>query len=159
MTTDGEPHGAVKLILGDRVLGVDHVGICVAEMDESTALWSELTGVAVAHREAVTSQRTETAFLDFPDGRAAVELISPLAGNEGLTRFLSKRGPGLHHVAFAVRDLAGALARLEAAGIPLIDRAPRPGARGHQVAFLHPRAAAGTLVELVERPTDARSSG
>ena len=145
MTTDAEP------ILGDLVLGIDHLGICVDAMDEAAALWSELLGPAIAHRECVASQLTEAAFVDLPDGGATVELVSPLAGNEGLARFLAKRGPGLHHVAFAVRDLSDALTRLARRGVPLIDREPRPGARGHAVAFLHPRATGGTLVELVER--------
>ena len=138
-------------LLAGLVLGIDHVGVCVAELDESAALWSELLGLAVAHRECVDPQRTEAAFLDPPGGGATVELVAPMAGNQGLEKFLARRGAGLHHVAFAVSDLDAALARLTAAGVPLIDTAPRPGARGHRVAFLHPKAMGGTLVELVQR--------
>ena len=80
-----------------------------------------------------------------------MELVAPMTGNLGLEKFLAKRGAGLHHLAFAVTDIRLALERLIAAGIPLIDREPRMGARGHEVAFLHPKAAGGTLVELVQR--------
>jgi methylmalonyl-CoA/ethylmalonyl-CoA epimerase len=139
------------MLLSDLVVGIDHIGICVGAMDASAKLWAELLGVPVAHRECVDPQKTEAAFLDFAGEPATVELVAPMAGNAGLQRFLDKRGDGLHHLAFAVRDLAEALRRLEAAGVALLDREPRPGARGHRVAFLHPKAMNGTLVELVER--------
>jgi methylmalonyl-CoA/ethylmalonyl-CoA epimerase len=138
-------------LLQGLVLGIDHVGVCVEKMDGAAALWSELLGLAIAHRECVAPQKTEAAFVDLPDGAATVELVSPMTGHVGLMKFLEKRGDGLHHLAFAVRDLRQALDRLAAAGVSLIDREPRPGARGHQVAFLHPKAMNGTLVELVER--------
>ena len=138
-------------LLAGLVLGVDHVGVCVPAMDEAGALWSELLGLPIAHREAVQVQKTDAAFLDLPAGGASVELVCPMPGNAGLDKFLQKRGAGLHHVAFAVKDIREALRRLSDAGVELIDRAPRAGARGHEVAFLHPRAAGGTLVELVQR--------
>ena len=138
-------------ILAGLVVGIDHVGVCVPAMDDAGALWSSLLGLPVAHREPVLVQKTEASFLDMPGGGASVELICPLPGNVGLEKFLQKRGAGLHHVAFAVKDIREALRRLSEAGVELIDRAPRPGARGHEVAFLHPRAAGGTLVELVQR--------
>ncbi len=155
--------------LSGLVVGIDHIGVCVGELDAAAELWAQLLGAPVAHRECVDAQRTEAAFLEFggPAGLrsaggeaersplkvepATVELVAPMAGNVGLAKFLAKRGDGLHHVAFAVRDLKLALARLAEAGVALIDREPRPGARGHLVAFLHPKAMNGTLVELVER--------
>ncbi len=137
-------------MLKDLVVGIDHVGICVGGMDASAKLWAELLGVPIAHRECVDPQLTEAAFLDFAEP-TTVELVAPMAGNVGLQRFLEKRGDGLHHVAFAVTNIREALSRLAAAGVQLIDKAPRPGARGHLVAFLHPKAMNGTLVELVER--------
>lgn len=140
-----------RRLLEGLLLGIDHVGIAVASMDAAAPLWSELCGLAIAHRECVDPQRTEAAFLDAPDGGGTVELVSPMPGNEALARFLARRGEGLHHLAFAVRDLREALARLKAAAVPLVDREPRPGARGHAVAFLHPKATNGTLVEMVER--------
>ena len=84
-----------------------------------------------------------------PVGETSVELISP-RGNGGLARFLDKRGPGLHHVAIEVEGIESAIALLESLGVPMIDRAPRRGARGHKVAFVHPKATGGVLVELVE---------
>ncbi len=136
--------------LAGLVLGIDHIGVCVGEIDGAARLWADLVGGAVAHRECVDPQRTEAAFFDFHQG-ASVELVAPMAGNAGLVKFLEKRGAGLHHLAFAVTDIRAALARLSQAGVALIDQTPRPGARGHLVAFLHPKATDGTLVELVER--------
>ncbi len=139
------------MLLKDLIVGIDHIGVCVGAMDDSAKLWAELLGVPIAHRECVDVQKTEAAFLDFAGEASTVELVAPMAGNVGLQRFLEKRGDGLHHLAFAVTDIRLALRRLADAGVPLIDRAPRPGARGHLVAFLHPKAMGGTLVELVER--------
>lgn len=139
------------MLLRDLVIGIDHVGVCVSALDDSARLWAELLGVPIAHRECVDPQKTEAAFLDFAASDATVELVAPMAGNVGLERFLQKRGNGLHHLAFAVTDIRQALQRLDGAGVALIDREPRPGARGHLVAFLHPKATNGTLVELVER--------
>jgi methylmalonyl-CoA/ethylmalonyl-CoA epimerase len=136
------------------VIGIDHVGVCVDDMDAAAAAWTGLLGLVLAHRECVGAQHTEAGFVDLPTtgaGGATLELVAPMAGNHGLARFLAKRGSGLHHLAFAVTDVRAALSRLAEAGVALIDREPRPGARGHLVAFLHPRAMNGTLVELVER--------
>lgn len=141
-------------LLAGLVLGIDHVAVCVSDLDEGARVWTDLLGLPLAHREDVVAQKTTAAFVDDPNGvtrGASLELISPMAGNDGLTKFLDKRGQGLHHVAIAVTDLLEALRRLDAAGVPLIDKTPRPGARGHMVAFLHPKATGGTLVELVQR--------
>jgi methylmalonyl-CoA/ethylmalonyl-CoA epimerase len=121
-------------------------------MDASIALFEVLFGRRVSHREKVASQKVDAAFFDFPNG-ASLELISPeasLGGNSGLEKFLEKRGDALHHLALRVRDIDGVLDALAARGVPLIDRVSRPGARGHKVAFLHPKAMGGTLLELVE---------
>jgi methylmalonyl-CoA/ethylmalonyl-CoA epimerase len=126
---------------------IDHVAVCVADIDQAAALWEKTFGLAVKEREVVASQKTEAALL--PIGEGNVELISP-RGNDGLARFLEKRGPGLHHVAVEVEGIESALAFLKALGVPLIDEAPRKGARGHKVAFVHPKATGGVLVELVE---------
>jgi methylmalonyl-CoA/ethylmalonyl-CoA epimerase len=148
-----------------RIKGIDHVAVCVTDIDDALAKWRSALGVDVRTREVVASQRTEAALLPLGDGRGGdVELISParpesgMAPNEGLSKFLEKRGPGLHHIAVEVEGIEEALAMLKAAGIPLIDEAPRLGARGHKVAFLHPRATGGVLVELVE-PIHAPSAG
>ncbi len=127
---------------------LDHTAICVKDMQASIRLIEDILGQKVAHEEYVDAQKVEAAFFDFPNG-ASLELVCP-RGNPGLDKFLEKRGDALHHLALRVKDIDGVLARLEARGVPLIDKVGRPGARGHRVAFLHPRAFGGTLLELVE---------
>jgi methylmalonyl-CoA mutase C-terminal domain/subunit len=127
---------------------LDHSAICVKDIDASIALIEELLGQKVAHREYVDAQKVDAAFFDFPNG-ASLELVAP-RGNAGLEKFLDKRGDALHHLALRVKDIDGVLQRLAARGVPLIDETGRPGARGHRVAFLHPKAFGGTLLELVE---------
>jgi methylmalonyl-CoA/ethylmalonyl-CoA epimerase len=139
-----------------KITRIDHVGICVGDMDKAIPLWLKLlTGLSQGSREVVAVQKTEAAFLDSSTtsaGGAAVELIAPTPGNDGLDKFLerNKGKAGLHHLAFAVDDLAAALRELDALGIPLIDKVPRAGARGHMVGFLHPKATDGVLIELVQ---------
>ena len=137
-----------------KITRIDHVGICVGNMDAAIPLWLKLlTGLSAGSREYVAAQKTEAAFLDCTaSGSAAVELIAPGESNEGLERFLERsRGKsGLHHLCFAVDDLEAALRELDALGVPLIDKVPRAGARGHMVAFLHPKATDGVLIELVQ---------
>ncbi len=130
-----------------KVKKIDHVAICVADIDTAAAKYKEVLGLEGRERELVVSQKTEAMLL--PIGESNIELISP-RGNDGLTKFLEKRGPGLHHVAVEVEGLEEALVFLKALGVPLIDETPRKGARGHKVAFLHPKATAGVLIELVE---------
>jgi len=127
---------------------LDHTAICVKDMKASIALIEDILGQRVAHEEHVAAQKVDAAFFDFPNG-ASLELVAP-RGNAGLEKFLEKRGDGLHHLALRVKDIDGVLRRLEARGVPLIDKVGRPGARGHRVAFLHPKAFGGTHLELVE---------
>lgn len=130
-----------------KIKRIDHVAVAVDDVDAAIARWREVLGVEPREREVVASQKTEAVLL--PIGDSNVELISP-KGNEGLRKFLDKRGPGLHHVAIEVEGIEAALAALAALGVPLVDATPRLGARGHKVAFLHPKATGGVLVELVE---------
>jgi methylmalonyl-CoA/ethylmalonyl-CoA epimerase len=139
-----------------KVKRIDHVAIAVADRDSAARDLAGLFGLDVGAREHVAGQKTDVAFLaaggadatsDTTSDAAWLELCAP-AGNESLERFLAKRGPGLHHVCFEVDDLPAALASLKAAGVRLIDEAPRRGARGHWVAFLHPAATGGVLFEL-----------
>ena len=130
-----------------KIKRIDHVAIAVENIDESLAKFSQAFGLAAREREVVESQRTEAALL--PVGESNIELIEP-KGNDGLRRFLDKRGPGLHHIAIEVEGIEAALALLKSAGVPLIDETPRAGARGHKVAFVHPKATGGVLIELVE---------
>ena len=141
-----------------KVKRIDHVAIAVADRDASARQLEGLFGLATGAREHVAGQKTDVAFLNAGgDDAASLELCAP-AGNESLQRFIDKRGPGLHHVCFEVDDLPAALASLKAAGVRLIDEAPRRGARGHWVAFLHPAATGGVLFELcaaAHEPGDA----
>ena len=136
-----------------KIKRIDHVAIAVHDVDEALAKWQAF-GLAATTREVVESQKTEAVLL--PIGESNVELISP-KGNDGLAKFLDKRGPGIHHIAIEVEGIEQALALLKGLGVPLIDEAPRAGARGHKVAFIHPKATGGVLVELVE--PDAHPAG
>jgi methylmalonyl-CoA/ethylmalonyl-CoA epimerase len=130
-----------------KVKRIDHVAIATGDIDGTADKLRTLFGLLVKEREVVETQKTEAALL--PLGESNLELIKP-AGNEGLARFLDKRGPGIHHIALEVEGIEEGLALLKSLGVPLIDEAPRPGARGHKVAFIHPKATGGILVELVE---------
>ena len=123
---------------------IDHVGIAVPDLPAARALWDALTGQQ-PETEEVAGQKVRAA--TYPCG---IELIEPLAPDSPVSRFLERRGSGIHHVTIEVADLAGHLARLDAAGVPLVHREPVTGAGGHKVAFLHPKAAGGVLVELKE---------
>ena len=127
---------------------LDHTAICVRDIKATIALIEDILGQKVAHEEYVDAQKVDAAFFDFPNG-ASLELVAP-RGNAGLDKFLEKRGDALHHLALRVSDIDEVLEKLAARGVPLIDKKGRPGARGHRVAFLHPRAFGGTLLELVE---------
>jgi methylmalonyl-CoA/ethylmalonyl-CoA epimerase len=130
-----------------RIKKIDHVAIAVNDLDTAIARFRDVLGVDVKVRETVETQKTEAALL--PIGESNIELIKP-AGNTGLEKYLEKRGPGIHHICVQVEGIEEALKILKAAGVPLIDEVPRPGARGHKVAFLHPKALGGVLVELEE---------
>jgi methylmalonyl-CoA/ethylmalonyl-CoA epimerase len=136
-----------------RIKRIDHVAICVEDVDVAKAAWKKALGLEGAVREVVASQKTDAMLIPVGEGETALELIAP-KGNEGLEKFLAKRGPGLHHVAIEVEGIESALAFLTTLGVRLVDETPRIGARGHKVAFLHPSATGGVLVELVE-PHDA----
>ncbi len=147
----GKPWTAPSLHVAQapRFGALDHVAICVRDMDAACGMYERLLKNPVAHREYVDAQKTHAAFFDLPGG-VALELVSPGEGNVGLERFLEKRGDALHHLCFRADAIGDALSSLRASGVPLIDNAARPGARGHCVAFLHPKAAGGVLIELLE---------
>ena len=126
---------------------IDHIGVVVSDLESAIALHTGTYGMPLVHRETIAEQGVEAALLDV--GESHVELITPLDPDSSVGRFLAKRGPGLHHVAYAVADVAAALAQLKQQGLRLIDETPRIGIRGSQVAFLHPKTAGGVLTELV----------
>ena len=128
-------------------LGIHHIGVAVEDLDRAIETYEQLFGATVEHRAVVVDQGVEAASLRVGDGR--VELLLALGPDTPVGRFMAKRGPGMHHVAFTVGDLAGELARLQADGVELIDTSPREGLFGLQVAFVHPQATGGVLAELV----------
>ncbi|MFO7892996.1 MAG: methylmalonyl-CoA epimerase [Longimicrobiales bacterium] len=129
-------------------LPLDHVAIAVESIDSVLPVLQAVTGAGSSRRERVDAQGVALVFLGSGDGK--LELLEPLAPDTAVGRFLQKRGPGLHHIAYRVPDIDAALAGLADQGFELIDREARPGARGHRVAFLHPRSTGGVLIELVE---------
>jgi len=127
--------------------GIHHVGIAVDDLDAAIARWASLFGATVEHRERVEDQGVEAASLRV--GESRIELLRPLGPDTPVGRFLAKRGPGMHHVAFEVDDVGAELVRLRAEGAQLIDDEPRRGLFGLQVAFVHPEATGGVLAEFV----------
>jgi methylmalonyl-CoA/ethylmalonyl-CoA epimerase len=127
---------------------IDHIGVAVATLEEGLELYQEQLGLTVEHREIVPEQGVEAVLIEVGEGH--VELLVPLAPDTPVGKFLENRGPGLHHVAYQVRDCAAELDRLRGRGIRLIDEVPRIGIRGSRVAFLHPKSTGGVLTEIVE---------
>ncbi|MBI4730425.1 MAG: methylmalonyl-CoA epimerase [Acidobacteria bacterium] len=127
---------------------IDHVGIAALDLDGAVAFYARAFGVAPSFREVVEEQGVEEAMIRV--GESWIQLLGARGPDTPVGRFLSSRGPGLHHVGYAVGDIEAALARLKAEGVPLIDERPRRGSRGSLVAFAHPKGAGGVLVELVQ---------
>lgn len=129
---------------------IDHIGVATDDLDGAIALYEGTMGMPVAHRETVESQGVEAVLLDVGEGH--VELLCPLGPDTPVGKYLEKKGPGLHHVAYAVDDIESVLGKLEEAGIEMIDSEPRVGIRGSRVAFVHPKSTGGVLTEIVEPP-------
>ena len=136
---------------------IDHVGLAVTDLEEAIDLHVNVYGLALVHRETVAEQGVEAALLDV--GENHIELLAPLHDETPVGRFLAKRGPGLHHVAYQVEDIEATLRTLRDAGLRLIDESPRTGIRRSQVAFLHPSASGGVLTEIVQPAEVATSDG
>ncbi len=132
-----------------EILKIDHLGIAVPSIDGGNAFWSDILGLKMEGKETVESQKVTTAFL--PVGESEVELLESTADDGPIAKFIEKKGAGFQHVAFRVANIEEALAELKEKGIRLIDETPRPGAGGAKIAFLHPKATGGVLVELCQR--------
>jgi methylmalonyl-CoA epimerase len=128
---------------------IHHLGVAVDDLDAAVDTYTRLFGAELEHRDTVADQGVEAASMRVGDGR--VELLSALGPDTPVGKFLAKRGPGMHHVAFEVDDVGAELDRLAADGTELIDERPRPGLFGLEVAFVHPDATGGVLAELVSR--------
>ncbi|MDA8426207.1 MAG: methylmalonyl-CoA epimerase [Treponema sp.] len=132
-----------------KVLKIDHVGVAVENLEETLAIYTGILGLELHGTEVVEDQRVKTAFL--PVGEAEIELLASTDPEGPIGKFVAAKGQGVQHLAFRVADLDAALAELKAKGVRLIDEKPRYGAGGARIAFLHPKATNGVLVELCER--------
>jgi methylmalonyl-CoA/ethylmalonyl-CoA epimerase len=133
-----------------RLDRIDHIGVAVEDLGAALELYRGPLGLPEVHRETVAEQGVEAVLLDVGEGH--VELLAALDPDTPVGRFLAKRGPGLHHVAYQVTDIEGALRDAREAGLRLLDEEPRSGIRGTRVAFLHPAATGGVLTEIVQPP-------
>lgn len=144
--------------MGNGVLeNLYHVAIAVRNIDEVEKLYETALGLRVEHREVVEDQGVRTSMLVPEKGGTALELLEPLSGESPISKFLDKRGEGIHHICFLVDDIEAALDRLKRDGVKLIDESPRPGAYHSRVAFIHPKAMNGVLIELAEIDKDVSS--
>ena len=127
---------------------IDHIGVAVTDLDAAIALYEQTYAMELVHRETVTEQGVEAVLLDV--GENHVELLAPLGDDTPVGKFLAKKGPGIHHVAYQVTDIEATLEALKGAGMRLIDEMPRIGIRGSRVAFVHPASSGSVLTEIVE---------
>jgi methylmalonyl-CoA/ethylmalonyl-CoA epimerase len=127
---------------------IDHIGVAVEDLDASLALYERDYAMTLVHRETVTQQGVEAVLLDV--GENHIELLAPTGPDTPVGKFLAKKGPGMHHVAYQVDDIESTLASLKESGLRLIDETPRTGIRNSRVAFLHPSTAGGLLTEIVQ---------
>ena len=132
-----------------KILKIDHLGIAVKSIENGKNFWSDVLGLEFAGSETVAAQKVTTAFL--PVGESEVELLESTSDDGPVAKYIEKKGEGIQHVAFRVENIEEALAELKAKGIRLIDEIPRIGAGGAKIAFLHPKATSGVLVELCQR--------
>jgi methylmalonyl-CoA/ethylmalonyl-CoA epimerase len=132
-----------------KILKIDHLGIAVSSIDEKKSFWMDAMGLEMEGTETVEAQKVTTAFL--PVGESEIELLESTSEDGPIAKYIAKKGEGIQHVAFRVENIEDALAELKEKGIQLIDQTPRKGAGGAKIAFLHPKATSGVLVELCER--------
>jgi methylmalonyl-CoA/ethylmalonyl-CoA epimerase len=135
---------------------IEHIGIATPKIEDALAFWRDALGLEVVHTEEVAEQGVRVAML--PVGEPRIELLEPTHAGSPVAKFLEKRGAGIHHVAVRVADIRATLARLKASGARLIDEEPRVGAENCLIAFVHPSATGGVLLELVEHAKDDHAS-
>jgi len=139
--------------LAPVVRGLHHVAIAVESLAESRKAYEQAFGLSASPVEYVEDQKVNVLVLYA--GAQRIELVEPASPESPISNFLAKRGGGIHHLAWKVDDVAAAIARLEKDGVRMVDRAPRPGAHGTRIAFVHPKSTGGVLMELVEEPVSA----
>lgn len=152
MTNAGQTPPDPHLTTDIGLLRVDHVGVAVPDLDAAIALHTGTFGLRVTHRETNAEQGVHEAMLTAGDGRTVVQLVAPADPESTLATFLGRRGPGLHHLAYTVADVAAAAATLRDRGLRVLYDEPRGGTSGSRITFVHPADTGGVLVELVEHP-------
>ena len=131
-----------------KISHIEHLGVAVKSLDEAIPYWEQILGLKCYNIEEVADQKVRTAF--FMIGQTKIELLEPTSEDSTIAKFIENKGVGIHHMALAVEGIEDALAEVESKGIRLIDKAPRPGAEGLSIAFLHPKSTQGILTELCE---------
>ena len=146
----GIPKSMAEILPEGTAGFVDHIGIAVRDLDEGIALYGDLLGLELERREEVASENVRVAFLKLDRAGALghVELLAPMSDKGNIAAFIQRKGPGLHHIALAVKDINQVLERCRQAGMRLLDETPRIGAGGKQIAFLHPKSGGGVLIEV-----------
>ena len=134
-----------------KILGVDHIGVAVQDLEEGKKLWSDIIGIPCTNQETVSEQKVTTTFHPTPNG-SEIELLIGTAPDSPITKYIEKKGEGIQHVALRVDNIENAIADLMAKGVRMIDEKPRIGAGGAKIAFLHPKATKGVLLEICEHP-------
>ena len=134
------------------ILGIDQIAVAVNAADDANKVFERILGLKATHDETVADQGVKTRFFPVPGGFATVEALEATGPDTPVGKFLAKRGPGVHHIAFRVDDLDAELARLKGLGVRLIDEKPRRGAENRRIAFIHPSETGGVLIELCEAP-------
>ncbi len=132
------------------ILGVDQIAIAVNGLDDASAIYERILGIPAEHDETIEDQGVKTRFFPVPGGMTVVEALEATGPDTPVGKFLDKKGPGVHHIAFRVDDLVAELERLKGLGVRLIDETPRLGAEGKQIAFIHPKETGGVLIELCQ---------
>ena len=127
---------------------INHIGIAVRDIDEAARFYTEALGLQLGGIEEVPDQKVRVAFL--PIGEVRIELVQPTSPDSPVAKFLEKNGPGFHHIAYEVADVAAEVERLKAQGVRMVDQEPRKGAHNTRIAFVHPKASGGVLTELVQ---------
>lgn len=139
------------------ILGVDQIAIAVEHLEDASRIYESLLGIPAGHDETIEEQGVMTRFFPVADTLTVVEALQPTGPDTPVGKYLAKRGPGVHHIAFRVDDLDAELVRLKGLGVRLIDETPRIGAEGKRIAFLHPKETGGVLIELCEVPATPAS--
>ena len=133
-----------------KILGIEHIGIAVDDLNETSSFWGNILNILHTHTEVVESEEVKTTIYDTKKGK--IELLSPSTPSSLIKKFIKNRGPGIHHVCLEIDDVNHAIIKLEENNIELINNKPKIGAEGYKIIFIHPKSTGGVLVELAEKP-------